>query len=101
MSLQIDITKIMAVLLSDGWHHVINGTFDLDAYELGVFAMALDDMCRKRVWEYEPTHRGGESGVCATGFTFKTYAPEGFGNGGVVTMTGPMTSILATMNNHE
>lgn len=33
MSLDIDCGKVKEVMLSDGWHKVDAGTFDLDAYE--------------------------------------------------------------------
>jgi hypothetical protein len=33
MSLNIDVDKVEAVLLADGWHRVSKGTFGLDAYE--------------------------------------------------------------------
>jgi hypothetical protein len=33
MSLNIDVDKVEAVLLVDGWHRVVKGTFELDAYE--------------------------------------------------------------------
>jgi hypothetical protein len=33
VSLPIDIDRVEAVLLSDGWHHVLHQTFDLGEYE--------------------------------------------------------------------
>ena len=33
MSLWIDLNRVTTVLLADGWHHVTNDSFDLDAYE--------------------------------------------------------------------
>jgi len=33
MSLAIDVDKVEAVLLADGWHLVAEKSFDLDAYE--------------------------------------------------------------------
>lgn len=73
MSLAIDVRLVAGVLLADGWHVVLDHSFDLDAYEFewekGVLA-----------------HPGGNGGVCATGFTFKTVGRR---------MFGPLTAILA------
>ena len=33
MSLAIDVDRVCAVLLNDGWHPVENESFDIDAYE--------------------------------------------------------------------
>jgi hypothetical protein len=33
MSLAIDTDEVVAVLLPDGWHTVVNNSFDFDAYE--------------------------------------------------------------------
>jgi hypothetical protein len=33
MSLRINVDKVKQVLLADGWHKVIDGSFDIDAYE--------------------------------------------------------------------
>ncbi len=33
MSLAIDVDRVDQVLLADGWHHVADHSFDLDAYE--------------------------------------------------------------------
>jgi hypothetical protein len=33
MSLAIDVDRVAAVLLADGWHTVSNDSFELDAYE--------------------------------------------------------------------
>lgn len=33
MSLWIDVDKVTGVLLADGWHSVVDASFDLDAYE--------------------------------------------------------------------
>jgi hypothetical protein len=73
MSLLIDVRKITAVLLADGWHNVTPGTFNLDSFEFGV-----GDDC---------IHYGGNGGVCSTGFEFKD------DNGDLI--AGPLTAVLA------
>lgn len=72
MSIWIDTNKVSAVLLADGWHKVDKGTFDLDAYEFHDNGHMI--------------HGGGKSGICATGFEFRTRGQP---------VCGPMTSILA------
>jgi hypothetical protein len=90
MSLLIDPGSVEAVLLADGWHTCDKApdghagteisTFYLDAYEYGT--------------EYETPgkqklalhHGGGQSGICATGFSFC--------EGGAY-ISGPLTSVLA------
>lgn len=64
MSLAIDIDQVTQVLLADGWHQVREDSFYLDSYEY--------------LWNHEGhnspelVHGGGNSGICATGFGFKT-----------------------------
>ena len=58
VSLDIDIEDVAEVLLADGWHVVHGKSFELDAFD---FTLA-----GRRV------HGGGDSGVCATGFSFVT-----------------------------
>ena len=72
VSLNINVDKVQAVLLADGWHEVVGKSFDLDAYEFHDNDVVV--------------HGGGQSGVCATGFRFKT-------KDGV--LTGPLTAVLA------
>jgi hypothetical protein len=76
MSLLIDVDKVGAVLLADGWHEVADKSFNFDSYEFA---------CRG-----ETIHYGGESDVCGTGFSFR----EGDGMLGW-SVTGPLTAILA------
>lgn len=33
MSLAIDVDRVREVLLADGWHQVVNNSFEMDAYE--------------------------------------------------------------------
>lgn len=72
MSLAIDVDKVSAVLLADGWHEVTGASFDIDSYEFLHQDVLL--------------HGGGSSGVCAAGFVFTS---------GDITMYGPLTAILA------
>jgi hypothetical protein len=56
VSLAIDIDKVSAVLLADGWHTVADDSLVIDSYEY----VCGDDL----------VHGRGDSGVCATGFCF-------------------------------
>ena len=60
MSLAINTDLVKAVLLADGWHEVADNSFDLDSYE---YLSGPGDGA-------PVVHGGGQSGVCATGFTF-------------------------------
>jgi len=90
MSLEIAEENVRCVLLADGWHDVIESTFVLDAYEFAD--------------KNEPTHLGGQSGICATGFKFSSHKdvrsedwPEAPDK--VVVLCGPLTSIIAIETN--
>jgi hypothetical protein len=80
MSLEIDPEDVLKVLLADGWHEVVPGTFTLDAYE---FVEHGQDGERDFV-----LHGGGDSGVCSIGFRFEQPASAHF-------ILGPLTAILA------
>lgn len=74
MSLAIDIDRVAAVLLSDGdWHLVEGGSFDIDQYEY--------------VRDGALAYGGGQDGIYAYGFSFKTKA----GN----YVSGPLSSLVA------
>ena len=78
MSLAISVESVAAVLLSDGWHEIKAGSFELDSYEFGYpFNNA----------EMKFIHLGGQGGVCATGFQFD----EADG----IRFYGPLTAIQA------
>jgi hypothetical protein len=81
MSLAIDPDSVTHVLLADseGWHEVDHGTFDLDAYE---YVIAHEGPLESG----DILHGGGQSGVCATGFTFRS---------GMYRVSGPLTAIVA------
>lgn len=88
MSLAIDIDRIEAVLLADGWHRIAPRSFELDAYEY------IQDRGHdpETGWA-DPLLRfgGGQSPlVPSTGFEFILTGDEG---GFVV--SGPITAILA------
>jgi hypothetical protein len=102
VSLFIDPKNVTAVLLSDGWHEVQPpGSFDLDSYEFG-YTYDSDDGWYPSESKTVVLHGGGNSGVCATGFTFSTVVggtpgvKEGTVVGGTpVRMYGPLTAVLA------
>ena len=73
MSLAIDIGRVTAVLLVDGWHEIRDGTFNLDTYEFQQGDASV--------------HAEGDSGISGTGFSFKSGADE--------FMAGPLSAILA------
>lgn len=87
MSLAINLDKVNRVLLSDGWHVVLNESFALDAYEYLWYPN--EDTT---IMDTELVHYGGQSGICATGFKF-----QGIGNAndGTLWMYGPLTAIQA------
>ncbi len=73
MSAAVDVAKVRAILLADGWHKVANNSFDIGTYG---YARGT-----------ETIHHGG-SGADPVGFSFKDDA--GY------FLYGPMTAILAT-----
>ena len=96
MSLAIDVDLVTHVLIADGWHTVEERSFTMDSYEFmwsgapgkTVADLQRDDDAGGRTYR-DPMvlHSGGNSGVCATGFSFKE---EGSG-----WMSGPLTAVLA------
>ena len=76
MSLSIEVDKVRAVLLADGWHEVAEKSFDLGSYEYSHGS--------------ETIHKGGQGGVCPTGFRFKEFKEV---SGGY--LYGPLTAIIA------
>lgn len=85
MSLALDIDNIVAVLLADGWHPVIDMSFTMDAYE---YVRKADTDSRGNVGV---SHGGGANGICATGFQFKEAPAK--------KIAGPLTSIIAVQTN--
>ena len=89
MSIAINPDKVTHILLADytadnldsGWWKVEPETLYFDSYEF-VYPPETPN------GEYDIVHGGGQSGVCATGFSFR---PEG-GDGW---LSGPLTSIIA------
>lgn len=80
MSLAIDVDRITAVLLPDGWHTVADQSFTIDAYEY---------LWNPPGTRHDPDvlHGGGQSGVCASGFAFRSPDES--------TIAGPLTAIAA------
>jgi len=104
MSLAIDIDKVASVLLLDHkWYPVIDKSFVLDAYE---FLWYSSKDARKKE-EADLVHGGGVSGICATGFSFKTFRkPIGdeiltCDEENYFFISGPLTSILAVRTEME
>jgi hypothetical protein len=85
MSLAIDVEKIATVLLADGWHLIDEKSFTLDSYEFLEFP---DDPNGERFL----LHGGGQSGVCATGYSFIENA---------LRVSGPLTAVLAVGEHHS
>ncbi len=77
MSLALDIDRITAVLLADGWHAVADYSFTIDAYEY--------------LWgaaDREPVLLGGQDRhITASGFQFRSTGND--------LISGPLTSVLA------
>lgn len=90
----IDIDKVTAVLLADGWHDVAwrddESTFEIDAYEY-IDGDHFRDLMQRGGDGSSAVRLGGGAeegvGVPATGFMFATGAGE--------VMAGPITAILA------
>jgi hypothetical protein len=90
MSLAIDIDKVNRVLLSDGWHTVIDKSFALDAYEYLWYPNEDTTIMDAKI-----VHGGGRSGVCSQGFTFVSTRTLEEDTIQQVTMSGPLTAIQA------
>ena len=73
MSLDIDVAKVRAVLLPNGWMDVKPGSFEIDTFRFHGERMAVES--------------GGPDEAASTGFRFRD------ANGNLV--CGPMTSIMA------
>lgn len=87
MSLAIDVDLVERVLLADGWHFVVDGTFTIDSYEFEHWPPNADHH------NDEPLmmHNEGKSGICASGFAFQTLDNEN----NFVIVAGPLTALLA------
>jgi hypothetical protein len=79
MSLAIDVDRVREVLLADGWHVVVNESFDIDAYEY----LHADHML---------LGGGDEPLLPARGFTFDELSDGGLGR---IRISGPLTAVLA------
>lgn len=85
MSLAINVDNVVSVLLADGWHAVANASFNLDSYEY-IWWSPHANHTRD---DPDVLHGGGQSGVCATGFSFEENDAPGH------RCSGPLTAILA------
>jgi hypothetical protein len=63
MSLAIEVNDVVEVLLPDGWHPVVDGSFEIDGYEF-----LHEDIVR--------VGGGGVEGISATGATWKEPSGE-------------------------
>ncbi len=86
MSLAIDIDEVVEVLLTDGWHKVLDNSFCMDSYEF-VWGKTSDRL----------VHGGGQNGICALGFEFSEVTE--FSD--IRICAGPLTSILAIRKRDE
>ena len=91
MSLAIDVDTVSKVLLADGWHVVVDQTFSVDSYEYqwsGRNGVSVAQLAAE-AGSSDPlrVHGGGQSGVCAAGFSFK-------GEDGSC-LAGPLTAVVA------
>lgn len=80
MSLNINVDDVIEVLLADGWHKVLNDSFDIDAYE---YSRPDED----ERWGYRTLLGGGQyEGITAVGAIWEE--ENGF-------VCCPVTAILA------
>ena len=86
MSVAIDVDKVISVLLGDGWHSVADDSFLIDSYEYLEGGLP----------EGLLVHGGGQSGICASGFSFYEELDQDAGGafqGDLVRVSGPLTAI--------
>jgi len=88
MSLAIDIDHVSEVLITGHWYTVAKTSFALDSYE---FIWYPTGEARRR-HAFELLHGGGNSGVCAIGFSFRTEHGD--------MIAGPLTAITAVRYRH-
>lgn len=86
MSLAIDVEHVVSVLLGDGWHDVVDDSFDIDAYDF-VSTMFLDQQRRGDLVDGVILHEAGAGGTCPVGFSFLGW--DGY------RVAGPLTAVLA------
>jgi hypothetical protein len=102
MSLSIDVHKVSAVLLADGWHEVADRSFIVDSYE---FLQWPDE---QQGGEARLVHRVGTGGVPENGFQFAeqmvvpgSVAPGERPDERLVRVSGPLTAVLAVRIDEE
>jgi hypothetical protein len=86
MSLAIDVTRVEAILLSDGWHHVSPRTFELDTFQL---VTATEEQQQERQFD---VLYPSPSGPAPMGFTF---IEQDSITGDLRRVGGPVTSVIA------
>jgi hypothetical protein len=84
MSLAIDTDLVTDVLLSDGWHHVEDDSFDIDSYEY------LDTWWNETDKSILKLGAGQEPLIPTRGFSFREKSDDKN-----VRTVGPLTSIIA------
>ena len=86
MSLAIDVDTITQVLIAGTWYKIKDKSFALDSYE---FIWWSGPRTNRNGGDNHPEllHGGGNDGICATGFTFKTTEGD--------LMSGPLDRITA------
>lgn len=100
MSLAIDVDKVGAVLIDGEWYVVLDQSFTLDSYEYLWWSRG-EGAVNTMGGDYDPDilHGGGQSGICATGFSFKAArANLGQAGGDYTMMSGPLSAIQAVQH---
>jgi hypothetical protein len=103
MSLSIDVHKVSAVLLADGWHEVADHSLVFDSYE---FLQWPDE--QQQGGQARLVHRVGTGGVSENGFQFAeqmvvpgSVAPGERPGERLVRMSGPLAAVLAVRIDEE
>ena len=99
MSLGINVNKVTAVLLADGWHEVADKSF-----KLGSFEFLGSSEGQQQDGEPRLVHSAGANGICATGFQFadrivvRESEPI---RKHMLQISGPLTAVLAVRTVEE
>ena len=96
MSLGINVNKVTAVLLADGWHEVAGESFKLGSYE---FLRSSEG--QQQDGEPQLVHRAGDGGICATGFQFAERIVVHESGPVMLQISGPLTAVLAVRTVEE
>ena len=99
MSLGINVNKVTAVLLADGWHEVAD-----ESFKLGSFEFLGSSEGQQQDGEPRLVHNAGANGICATGFQFadrivvRESEPI---RKHMLQISGPLTAVLAVRTVEE